>query len=598
MSFGGLLLIITKTHVENLEKRRKEELEASELRYALIVEAANDGLWDWDLKTNTIYYSPRWKEMLGYEENEISNTPEEWFSRIHPDDRNISSKYLSQVSDKENPAFEYEYRLRHKEEHYLWVLTRGKTILNDTGIPIRTVGSHSNITSRKEAEKQLQYDSLHDALTDLPNRILLLDRLQRAIRFSERDGIYQYAVLFLDLDNFKDINDTLGHDTGDQILVECASRIKSCARNVDTVSRLGGDEFVILLEGIDDDYSPIGIAQRISDELALPFKILQTEIRLTTSIGIVFGNSTYTTANALLRDSDIAMYQAKGAGRAKYEIFDPKMRQKITERIKAERELAQAIQNHDFKLTFQPIVSLETGHMLGLEALVRWHHPQRGIIQPDDFIPIAEETGLILEIGNWVLEEACNQLVAWDQIFPQAKQLSISVNISGQQITNPGFFDLIVSILQKTKLEPNRLHLEITENTIVEDVEQTLHTITKISSLGVELHLDDFGTGYSSIAYLHRFPVKALKIDKSFIARLEHQENGNGHALVRGIINLANTLNLDVIAEGIEYSEQFTFLKELNCGQGQGFYASKPVYKEDMELILAEQRKIFTPPKE
>ncbi|MBT3315498.1 MAG: EAL domain-containing protein [Anaerolineae bacterium] len=285
------------------------------------------------------------------------------------------------------------------------------------------------------------------------------------------------------------------------------------------------------------------------------------------------------------------MYQAKDAGRATYKIFDSQMGEKVTKRIERERELVQAIQNNNFKLTYQPIVALETGEMLSVEALVRWHHPLHGIIQPDDFILIAEETGLILEIGNWVLAEACKQIKIWDQSFPQAKKLSMSVNLSGKQIANPDFFDFLVHTLEETKLQAKRLHLEITENTIVEDAEQALNTLSKISALGVELHLDDFGTGYSSIAYLHNFPIKALKIDKSFIHRLKNQ--GKGRALIEGIIHLATVLGLDVVAEGIELPEQLTLLKELNCGQGQGFYAAEPMYKEDMEFMLRKSGNIF-----
>ena len=596
MSFGGLLLIITKVHVANAEKRRKRQLEASELRYALITEAANDGLWDWDLKTNEVYYSPRWKEMLGYEDDEIGDTPEEWTKLIHPDDISISTQHLAFILNKEDPTFKFEYRLKHKKGHYIWVLTRGRAVLDDTGIPSRTVGSHSDITSRKEAEKRLQHDALHDALTGLSNRVLLLDRLQHSIHYSARDENYKYAVLFLDLDKFKDINDTLGHDVGDQILIECAKRIKACARSVDTVARLGGDEFVVLLEKFDSSNGPVIIAERILEELLRPSDIFQIEFPLTASIGIVFGNSAYSTPNAILKDADIAMYQAKETGRAKYAIFDSIMGQKVTERIERERELAQAIQNKNFKLTYQPIVSLETGEILSMEALIRWHHPLRGIIQPDDFIPVAEECGLILEIGNWVLAEACKQIKTWDQSFPQAKKLSISVNISGKQIASPDFCNFLIHTLQETDLEAKRLHLEITENTIVEDVEQALRTLTEISALGVELHLDDFGTGYSSIAYLHRFPIKALKIDKSFIDRL--LDKNKGQALVGGIIHLANVLDLNVVAEGIEYSDQLALLKELKCGQGQGFYAAKPMYKEDMELILAKEGNIFDLDKE
>jgi diguanylate cyclase (GGDEF)-like protein/PAS domain S-box-containing protein len=587
MSFGGLLLIISKVHLTNLEKRRKKQIETSELRYSLIAQSANDGLWDWDIKTNTVYYSPRWREMLGYEDDEIGNSPLDWINLIHPDDLERATQYLSNFIDNQDATFEFEYRLRHKNGQYIWILTRGKAVLDESGTPIRTVGSHSDISLRKKAEAKLQHDALHDALTGLPNRMLLLDRLQHALHFSERDKNYQYAVLFLDLDKFKDINDSLGHDVGDQILIECAQRIKSCARSVDTVARLGGDEFIILLENFDSSNSPVTIAERIFKELLRPSGILNIEIPMTASIGIVFGNSAYSTPNIILKDADIAMYQAKNAGRARYAIFDSEMGKKVAERIKRERELAQAIQNNDFKLSFQPIVDLSTGEMLGMEALVRWHHAEEGIIQPNEFIPVAEETGLILEIGNWVLEEACKQVKDWEKDHPRVKNLSISVNISGKQITHHEFFDFLVQTLQETKLDPKRLHLEITESTIVEDAEQALKALKRISKLGVQLHLDDFGTGYSSIGYLHRFPISALKIDKTFIDRIAH--DGKGRALVEGIIHLAAVLDLNVVAEGIELIEQLTMLKELNCALGQGFYAAKPMYKEDMELLFKKE---------
>ncbi len=591
ISFGGILLIITKIHASNLQNRRDDALKASELRYALISEAVNDGVWDWDLKTNTIYFSPRWKEMLGYQDHEIENVPEEWMRRIHPDDLETVLQELSCFFDKEVQTFNFEYRLKHKDGHDVWVQIQGRSVFDENDIPVRTIGSHSDITSRKNEEEKLQHDVFHDALTGLPNRMLLLNRLQRAIHVSERDKDYRYAVLFLDLDNFKDINDTLGHDAGDRVLIECAHRLQSCARKADIVARLGGDEFVILLENFDNSNDPIIVAKRISDELVKPLQILQTKISLTASIGITYNGPLYTTADALLKDADIAMYQAKDTGRARYQIFDPQMEQEVKGRIERERDLVQAIKNNNFRLVFQPIVSLETGEIFSMEALVRWHHPQRGIIPAVDFISIAEESGHILELSNWVLTEACKQIKNWDQSFPQAKKLSISVNISGKQIENPDFCNFLIHTLQETKLEAKRLHLEITENTIVEDVEQALHVLTEISALGVELHLDNFGTGLSSIAYLHHFPITGLKIDKSFIARLIDQDKEQ--ALVGGIIHLANLLGLDVVAEGIERSDQLSLLKELHCGQGQGFYAAKPMSKEDMELFLAKGKNFF-----
>jgi diguanylate cyclase (GGDEF)-like protein/PAS domain S-box-containing protein len=583
---GTILIIISRTHRDFLEESRNQKLKASELRYTLLTEAVNDGLWDWDLLTNSVYYSPRWKSMIGYEPGEISDSPEEWRARIHPEDLEHVVLELEHLSTSKEPSFKVDYRFKHKKGHYIWVMSRGIPIYDDNNTLIRTVGSHTDITDRKQAEQELEHNALHDLLTGLANRYLFNEKVEHSIKFARKNPNYRFAVLFLDMDNFKDVNDSMGHDAGDELLKQFASRLESSLFDLDTVARLGGDEFVILLEGLDDVQRPIGIVQRIKKTIEKPFTINETEIVLTVSIGIVIGTSRYSTAEEVLRDADIAMYHAKNAGRNTFEIFNPSMREQILDRLNLERELRMALYNEEFHLEYQPITDLNSNQLLGFEALIRWQHPERGLVSPRDFIPIAEQSGLIVPIGNWVFKTACSQLSEWDEKFPALGHLTMNVNISEKQITHSNFFSSVCKILELSKLEPARINLEITENVVLQSDPEIREILINLVELGVNLQLDDFGTGQSSLGYLRRFPLSTIKIDQSFTNHLDETQDLD---LIRGIIQLARALKLKTVAEGIETRKQASTLRALQCDQGQGFGISKPEFAQEIEKMLINQ---------
>lgn len=588
LTIGIILNIISRFHRDYLEKLRKNKIMESELRYSLVADAVNDGIWDWDLVTNRVYYSSRWKEMIGYSPDELSDSPDEWLSRIHPNDLEHAGHQLRQIQSG-GPAyssFEVEYQFRHRNNNYIWVLSRGRAIHDKHGIPIRSVGSHTNITSRKQAEEKLSFDALHDVLTGLANRALFNEKLSQVIKYAKRDPSLLYAVLFLDLDNFKDINDSMGHNAGDEILKEFTTCLKSVLFDVDTLARLGGDEFVILLESLDSPQRPIDIVHRIRNTLIQPFTIDNADIYLTTSIGVLIGTQEYTSPEEILRDADIAMYHAKNLGRDTFEIFNAGMREQIMNRVDLERDLRQAIQNEEFFLEYQPITHLNTSRLRGFEALIRWNHPSRGLIFPAEFIPIAEQTGLIIPIGEWVFRTACRQLQEWEIKYPSVKYLTISINVSGKQLTHANFRETVESIMTSTNLDPHRINLEITETVILEDNPDTYNTLVSLAHRGFHLQLDDFGKGQSSLGYLQKYPLSELKIDRSFVSLLQNKRE---YGLIQGIIQLASALELGTVAEGIESIEQEATLKSLDCTSGQGFGISKPVSAGRIDEMLKEQ---------
>ncbi|HEX9028754.1 MAG TPA: EAL domain-containing protein, partial [Anaerolineales bacterium] len=584
------------------ERRNAEEaLRISEERYMLASLGASDGLWDWDLRANQIYLSPRWKSMLGYSDSEITSNPEDWFSRIHPEDLELVRFNLSKHLQGLTPHFECEYRMRHKDDTYRWILSRGLAVRapdksSDTAglTPYRMAGSQTDITARKKTEEQLIHDALHDALTRLPNRSLFLDRLGRAIERTNRRPENPFAVLFLDLDRFKVINDSLGHTAGDQLLIAIAKRLSLCLRSSDTAARLGGDEFVVLLEDIQGVHDAIAVTDRINKSLKAPFDLDGHEVVVTASIGIVLGanvlsSTSYEQAEDVLRDADIAMYRAKALGKNRFVVFDPSLRTHAIARLECEYELRMALERGEFKLHYQPICSLSNDQITGFEALLRWYSPTRGIVLPGEFIPVAEETGLIIPIGEWVLREACHQIIAWQQEYPSDPPLSINVNISGVQFANHALLDQVMGVLNETGLSPGRLRLEITESVFMENAENAAVVLQTLRQMGVHLQIDDFGTGYSSLSYLQNFPINAIKIDRSFISRMDpnNPDASSGSEIVKTIVALAHDLGVEAVAEGVETLDQLEQLKALECQYGQGFYLGLP-----MEASAAEAKLI------
>jgi diguanylate cyclase (GGDEF)-like protein len=417
---------------------------------------------------------------------------------------------------------------------------------------------------------------------------MFTELLKAEIESSNRRNDHMFAVLFLDLDRFKNINDSLGHTHGDLLLVAFAERLERTLRPIDTLARFGGDEFAILLSGMTDATDAVRVAQRIQDELSQPFVLDKNSAFATASIGIALSSSGYDRPDDILRDADIAMYRAKENGKARYELFDHGMHARAVSRLQLESDLRQAIEQKEFCVYYQPIISLQTGRLAGFEALVRWNHPRRGLVAPADFIPVAEETGLIVPIGQWVLNEACAQVRQWQIDSPSHRSLSLSVNLSARQVAQPDLLQRIKDALETSKLNPHCLKLEITESVVMENAEAAAQMFKQLRSLGVQLSIDDFGTGYSSLSYLHRFPLNYLKIDRSFVMRLT---TDNDNAIVRTISTLARNLGMEVIAEGIETEEQFQQLKMLGCEYGQGYLFSRPVSNDGVEHLLAQDSK-------
>lgn len=562
---------------EEIRERKKSEvaLRTSEERYALSAQGSNDGLWDWDLLNKVIYFSNRWKSMLGFCDDEIGDQPQEWLIRVHPDDvPELEARIAAHIIGR-NPHFEAEYRIKHRDGTYHWMLARGLAVRNNSGQAYRMAGSQTDITPGKMATEQLVYNAFHDALTDLPNRSLFTDRLQHVITTSTRRGESLYAVLFLDMDRFKIVNDSLGHFVGDKLLVAVSLKLTECIRPGDTVARLGGDEFSVLLEDISELKDAVDVADRIHQLLAIPLIIEGHEIHAAFSIGIALGSDQYERAEQVLRDADIAMYEAKKRGSACSEIFDTRMHASILDRIKLESELHGILERNQISLVYQPIIDLKAHRLVGFEALVRWDHPTRGTVYPTEFIPLAEETGLIVKIGEWILWEACRELAALQKRFPAQPPLKMSINISGKQFSQENLADLVSEILLETEVIPHTLAIEITESMLMENIDVAISTMNRLRSMGVHIHIDDFGTGYSSLSYLHSLPIDALKIDRSFINKLTAQ--GENQEVIMSIISLAKSLNFDVIAEGVEFDHQLLQMKDLECHFGQGFLFSKPM---------------------
>ncbi|HEX7242875.1 MAG TPA: EAL domain-containing protein, partial [Longimicrobiaceae bacterium] len=561
------------------------ELAASEERYALAAQGANDGLWDWDLRADRVYYSPRWKAMLGYAEEEVGDGPSEWFGRIHPDDAAQVASRIDSYRRGATPHFEIEQRMLHADGEYRWMLSRGVALAGGDGSSSRMAGSLTDVTERRRAEEQLLRSALFDALTGLPNRALLTDRLERAVRRSRRVPHDPFAVLFLDLDRFKVINDGLGHAAGDELLVAVARRLEATLRQQDTVARLGGDEFVLLLEEVGDASEATRVAERVLRQLEGPFTVGASEVYTTGSIGIAMGSGDSHPAD-LVRDADTAMYRAKAEGKSRTALFDARMHAEATARLTLEADLRRALERDELRVHYQPIVSLESGRLTGFEALVRWEHPERGLLAPYAFIPVAEETGLIVPIGALVLRQACLQLRAWREALPGAGRLTLSVNLSVRQFAHPTLLQDVDEVLRETGTDPATLQLELTESLLMRDAESTVALLAQIRARGIRLAIDDFGTGYSSLSYLQRFPIGTLKIDRSFVQGIT--PGSNESELVQTMLALARNFSMNVVAEGVETEEQLTELRRLGCGHAQGFLFARALEAGAARALIEE----------
>ncbi|MEM9770163.1 MAG: EAL domain-containing protein [Cyanobacteria bacterium P01_D01_bin.73] len=696
-------------------KRAEDSLQASEERWQLALQGNNDGIWDWNVQKNRVFYSARWKTMLGFEDHEIGNRVQEREERIYPDDRDRVLIELQRYLDQDIPTYSCEYRLQSKDGSYKWILDRGQALWDRDGTAIRMVGSCTDIddrkraeaslrsseerfraiieqaavgisqldrdgyyvkvnekfcsllgyheseilglnyqdltfsedlqqnvdssqrlwlgdiqsfsmekryvrkdkrlqwtnvtvslvlpsnqedaytiavvediSARKEAEEKLTYTAFYDALTELPNRNLFVDRLQGTLRKSQRHLDRLYSVLYIDLDRFKVVNDSLGHHAGDDLLVQIGQRLLKCVRCNDMVARLGGDEFAILLDDMESVDDATHIADRIQEHLRQPFRIQEHDFYTSASIGIALSvepnsQAPYHRWESWMRDADIAMYAAKRKGKSCYEVFNAKMHQHTLTQLRLETDLRQAITKDELELYFQPIVFLQDLTLKGFEALIRWKHPQRGWISPGEFISVAEETDLILHLGQWVLETACDKVKAWCDRGWMKPGMTVSVNVSGRQFTQPDLVETIQSTIIDKQVEPAYLRLEVTETAITDNIESVIDRLARLQLFGIQSCIDDFGTGYSSLSRLQSFPIHALKVDQSFV---QHMGDEEGIAVVRTILNLARGLKMSTIAEGIETLDQLNRLKSLGCDYGQGYLFSRPLDSPQAEFLL------------
>jgi diguanylate cyclase (GGDEF)-like protein/PAS domain S-box-containing protein len=574
----------TKLHAQELaesEERFRSAFDYAAIGMALV---STDGKW---LQVNRALCN-----IVGYSEAEMLAT--DFQSLTHTDDVDMASRHIAKLLSDKVSSSPIEKRYVHKLGHTIWALLSASLVRDSKSGSLRLIFQIQDITDRKRAEEKLAHDAFHDALTDLPNRALFMDHLKLAIARVERHPQQMFALLFLDLDRFKVINDSLGHMIGDQLLVAIAKRLERRLRPFDTIARLGGDEFTILLEEIKSTEEVIELTERIQKGLMEPFKIGNHEIFASASIGIALSNIQYKKTEDVLRDADTAMYYAKSLGKARYALFDQSMHDRALQTLQMETDLRRAIERKEFFVVYQPIVSLETARLIGFEALVRWQHPERGLVNPADFIPVAEETGYIIPIGQWVLEQACHQLNQWKKLLPQGLALTMSVNLSGKQFAQNNLIGQITETITRTAIDPHELKLEITESVVVENIETATEMLNQLRAIGIQLSIDDFGTGYSSLSYLHRLPIDTLKIDRSFITQMI--KNNENSEIVRTIVSLAKNLSMSLIAEGVETIEQLQQLQQLGCDNGQGYLFSKPVTAEIATQLVKqmEQWQAFT----
>jgi len=567
--------------------RKGTSIRVTEERYALAAEGARAGLWDWDLERDEVYFCSRWKSSLGYAAEDLSNQPYEWFSRVHPSDVERLKSIIQAHLGNAEAELQCDYRIKCKDGTYRWMSLHGAAVRHGDGRAYRLVGSQSDITNQATV----------DFLTELPNRVSFVDRLSTALAHRRSDPNWHFAVLFLNLDHFKRFNDSLGIATGDRMLAAVARRLRNsldasikeiCPDGEAFIARLRGDEFAVLVENLGGTSTPEALANSVSETMRPVFHENGQEFYCTFSVGIAFPQTNRISEEDLLRDADIAMCAAKARGEGKWAVFDVSMQQEQTNRLQLDNDLRKAIQESQFEVYYQPIVILETGVIQGFEALVRWNHPTHGVISPGVFIPVAEQTGLINEIGLWVLREACRQALSWNQQRSELTPHYVAVNLSARQCKDPRLIENVSAILEATGLPPECLHLELTESMVCEEMTETSKVLEALKRLRIGLKIDDFGTGYSSLQHLAKLPFDTLKIDLSFVRDM-NADNPDSIELVRSILMMAKGLNMEVIAEGIETIEQSRLLDEMGCRFGQGYLFSKPAPARMIETMLATE---------
>ncbi len=592
----GVLALLVAYQQFRVYRIRRESKQRDEL-FQIVTENAADMIALVDVKGNRLYNSPAYKRILGYSAAELGETSA--FEQIHPDDR---FKVLEAAREARTTGVgkKLDYRIRHKDGTWRVLESVAGTIRDEKGEVAKLVIVNRDVTDRKRAEEQAEHNSFHDGMTGLPNRRLFLDRLQNLFDRAQRNPENQYAVLFVDLDGFKIFNDTMGPAMGDQVILEVGRRLGTCLRDEDTVSRpqddaamrnavlsrMGGDEFTILLEGVTDPSDAMRAATRILSAVAAIFMVEGREVRTSASVGIALSTPAHKRAEELLQDADVAMRRAKALGGGRCEVFDEAMHTRAVNRLKLEADLRHALQDRQFRVLYQPIVHLETRQIAGFEALLRWQHPEQGLISPDKFMAAAEDRGLLISIGQWVIQESCLQLKTWDEEMPWIAALSVAVNISARQLADSGFASGVEATLKSTGVAPSRLRLEITESVAAADTKLTASALSHLKHLGVAVILDDFGAGNSSLSGLRQLPLEALKIDRSLVQGML-ADRGTSET-VELILVLAHKLKLRVIAEGIESTKQLEHLRQLGCEMGQGYFFSPPVDAKTAEGLLRQ----------
>jgi diguanylate cyclase (GGDEF)-like protein/PAS domain S-box-containing protein len=563
----------------------KAILQRIESRYGPLAEGVPSVAYVYEPGVNgrCLYISPSIERVLGYTQQSWIEDGGLWDRLLHPDD---AERVISNEADcaSSGEALVQEYRISRADDRFVWIRDEMTVVRGiDGGNEPLFFGVFLDVTERKRMEAELERLALYDSLTGLPNRALFSDRLSHAIGRRGRSQVT--AVYFLDLDRFKRINDSLGHSAGDEVLCEVAARIQRTIRPEDTVARFGGDEFTVLCEGVGGVLEAVGVADRLQRELAEPIRAGGAELRLSASIGIAMAEpEDVVHATRLVEDADAAMYRAKERGGARTELFDMAMRERAVEELSIEQELQRGLERGELRLFYQPLVSLDTGEMVGAEALIRWEHPERGLLSPDKFLPVAEESGLIVQVGAWAVGEACRRLRDWDRRNGHGSPFGLAVNLSARELTHPDVVPTVLNAIRRAALDPHRLTIEVTESTAMADRETGFRALRELSEQGVQIAIDDFGTGYSSLDHLREMPADVLKIDRSFVAGMA--ANSPDSALVAAAVAMGRALQMEVVAEGIETSGQVADLRELGCPLGQGFLFSKPVPPEELDRLL------------